>query len=121
MSESVRPESALPGEGETDQQIYQRIAAQSDFVELRRRYLRFAVPATVTFMIWYIAYVVCNNWARDFLDIKVIGNVNIALVFGLLQFASTFAIAITYAWHANRRFDPLADKLNSQFDTEVAR
>ena len=36
----------------------------SDFVELRRRYLSFAFPATIAFMAWYILYIVCNNWAR---------------------------------------------------------
>ena len=41
-------------------------------------------------MVWYITYIICNNWARDFMDTQVVGNINVALVFGLLQFVSTF-------------------------------
>jgi len=43
--------------------------------------------------------------------IKVFGNVNVALVFGLLQFVSTFGIALAYGRFANRRLDPLAQEL----------
>jgi uncharacterized membrane protein (DUF485 family) len=104
-----------------DHQVYAALAARSDFVELRRRYLRFAVPATIAFMVWYITYVIFNNWARGFMDTPVVGNINVAVVFGLLQFASTFAIAAIYARHAGRALDPLADKLNDDFNAETGR
>src|SRR3712207_9423707 len=94
----------------TEHEAYERIAGESDFADLRRRYRRFAFPATVAFMVWYITYVVCNNWARDFMDTRVIGNINIAVVFGLLQFASTFVIAYLYERYSSKRLDPLADK-----------
>ena len=96
-------------------------AQESGFVELRRRYLNFAFPATIAFMAWYILYVVCNNWARDFMNTEVIGNINVALVWGLLQFVSTFAIAYFYARHAKKSLDPLASKLRDEFDRETGR
>ncbi len=99
---------------------YERIHASDDFRELRRRYLRFAFPMTVAFMVWYLLYVVASNWAGGFMDTKVIGNVNVALVFGLLQFASTFLIASLYARHANRKLDPLAARLRDDYN-EVER
>ena len=102
-------------------EVYNRIAQESDFVELRRRYLSFAFPATIAFMAWYILYIVCNNWARNFMNIEVIGNINVALVFGLLQFVSTFAIAYFYARHASKSLDPLASKLRDEFDLEVGQ
>jgi uncharacterized membrane protein (DUF485 family) len=107
--------------GPTDQEVYQRIAGEGDFAELRSRYRRFAFPAAIGFMVWYITYVVCNNWARDFMDTRVIGNVNIALVFGLLQFLSTFLIAFFYARHADKALDPLATKLRNEFESEHRR
>ncbi|HVD78925.1 MAG TPA: DUF485 domain-containing protein, partial [Propionibacteriaceae bacterium] len=61
-----------------DHELYNTIAQESDFVELRRRYRSFALPATIAFMAWYLLYVICNNWARDFMDTKVVGNINIA-------------------------------------------
>ena len=104
-----------------DHEVYNRMARETDFVELRRRYGSFAFPATIAFMAWYILYVICANWARGFMDIKVFGNINIALVWGLLQFVSTFAIAYFYARHAKRSLDPLASKLREEFEQETGR
>jgi uncharacterized membrane protein (DUF485 family) len=104
-----------------DHEVYNTIAQESDFIELRRRYGSFAFPATIAFMAWYILYVVCNNWARDFMNIEVLPNINIALVWGLLQFVSTFAIAYFYARHARKSLDPLATKLRDEFDRETGR
>lgn len=102
-------------------EVYNRIAGESDFVELRRRYLSFAFPATIAFMAWYILYIVCNNWARDFMNTQVIGNINIALIFGLLQFVSTFLIAYLYSRYSTKNLDPLATKLQDEFESETGR
>jgi len=100
---------------------YQRINATDDFAELKSSYLRFVVPLTIAFMVWYLLYVFASNWAPDFMAIKVVGNINIALVFGLLQFATTFGIAIWYARFAARRMDPIADRLREQYEREIER
>jgi uncharacterized membrane protein (DUF485 family) len=105
----------------SEHEVYDRIAGEGDFVELRRRYRRFAFPATVAFMVWYITYVICNNWARDFMDTQVVGNINVALVFGLLQFVSTFVIAYLYARYSTKNLDPLADQLRNEFESETGR
>jgi uncharacterized membrane protein (DUF485 family) len=55
------------------------------------------------------------------MDTKVVGNINIALVWGLLQFVSTFTIAYFYARHAKRSQDPLASKLRDEFEQETGR
>lgn len=100
---------------------YAALAERPEFVELRRRYLRFVVPATITFMAWYVLYVAANNWARGFMNLQVVGNVNVAVVFGLLQFASTFGIAVLYARYSTRRLDPLATRLNEEFEAVDGR
>lgn len=100
---------------------YADIAEREDFVDLKRRYRRFAFPATVAFMVWYITYVCFNNWARDFMDIRVVGNVNVAVVFGLLQFASTFLIAFLYARYSGRQLDPLARRLRATYEDDLQR
>ncbi len=38
-----------------------------------------------------------SMWAHDFMSIKLVGNINVALVFGLSQFVTTFVIAWLYA------------------------
>ena len=121
------PDRSTPIYGEADRlpahdhELYNTIAQESDFVELRRRYRSFALPATIAFMAWYILYIVCNNWARNFMNIEVLPNINVALVWGLLQFVSTFAIAYFYARHASKSLDPLASKLRDEFELEVGQ
>jgi uncharacterized membrane protein (DUF485 family) len=96
--------------------VYERMHATDDFAELRRRYRRFAFPWTVAFLVWYLTYVLMSSWATDFMNIQLFGNINVALVFGLLQFVTTFLIAWLYAKHSNKHLDPLARKLTSEFD-----
>ena len=43
-----------------------------------------------------------SNYAHDFMSRSVVGNVHVGLVFGLLQFVSTFIITMVYARWADR-------------------
>lgn len=101
-----------------EHEAYQRIRASDDFAELRKSYHGFVIPMTVAFMVWYLLYVFASNWATDFMNIKVFGNINVALVFGLLQFVSTFVIAWLYSRHSDNALDPLSQKLKAEFDEE---
>jgi uncharacterized membrane protein (DUF485 family) len=103
----------------TQHSVYERVHASAEFQDLRKRYRGFAIPATVAFMVWYLLFVFMSNWAPGIMSIKVFGNINVALVFGLLQFVSTFGIAWLYARHANKSLDPLASKLNREYDEGV--
>jgi uncharacterized membrane protein (DUF485 family) len=47
---------------------------------------------------------------------KVVGNINIGLILGLLQFVSTFVITMTYARWADRTFDPAAESLRDHIE-----
>lgn len=111
------PSSASPRN--TD--VYEDLHASDDFQNLRKRYRAFAIPWTVAFFVWYMLYVICSNWAPGFMSTKVVGNINIALIFGILQFVSTFAIAYFYARHADKELDPLAGRLEARYDAEVGR
>jgi uncharacterized membrane protein (DUF485 family) len=105
-----------PSSTERHDPVYDELHASEDFVELRRRYLRFVIPATVVFLAWYLLYVVMSNWATDFMNQKIYGNINVALVFGLLQFATTFLIAWLYAGYMNRNVDPAARDVEARFN-----
>jgi uncharacterized membrane protein (DUF485 family) len=101
--------------------VYDRMHESLDFTELRRRYQRFVFPATFAFFTWYLLYVVMSMWAPDFMGTELVGNINVALVFGLLQFVTTFLISYLYASYSNREIDPLARQLERQYDDELAR
>src|SRR5690606_14253638 len=81
--------------------VYRDIHSSPEFQLLRRKYRAFVIPATVAFLAWYLLYVVLSNWASGFMSIRIVGNINVALVLGLLQFVSTFAIAWHYARYAD--------------------
>ncbi len=102
-------------------EAYQRISQSDDFAELKRNYVRFAFPMTVAFMVWYLTYVICSGWATGFMETRVYGNINVALVFGLLQFLTTFGIAFLYSRHAAAKLDPIAARLQAQYDEEDPR
>jgi uncharacterized membrane protein (DUF485 family) len=95
--------------------VYDELHASPEFAELRRRYRSFVFPATIAFLSWYLLYVVLSNWGGDFMSQKVVGNINVALVFGLLQFVTTFAIAWLYSRYSTSRLDPLARTLDERF------
>jgi uncharacterized membrane protein (DUF485 family) len=99
--------------------VYEELHRTSEFQDLRRRYRSFAIPWTIVFLSWYLLYVIASGWAHDFMSTKVVGNINIALIFGLLQFVSTFGIAWLYSRHATNELDPLAATLQSRYEQEV--
>ena len=95
-------------------EAYTRMESDPRFVELRRRFRNFVFPMTVAFLAWYLLYVLLSAYARGFMDTKVVGHLNVAFFFGLLQFVSTFAIAWAYSKYANSRLDPLAKELHDE-------
>lgn len=99
--------------------IYDRLHETSEFTELRRRYRGFVIPATVAFLAWYLLYVVMSNWAGDFMATKVVGNINVALIFGLLQFVTTFGLAWLYSRFSNAKLDPLARELEQAYTAQA--
>jgi uncharacterized membrane protein (DUF485 family) len=102
---------APPGEGR-----YRSVQGSDEFGALRKAFRSFVFPTTVAFLVWYGLYVVLSAYARGFMSTKVVGHINVALVFGLLQFVSTFLIAWLYTRWADRRLDPSADRLRAEIE-----
>jgi uncharacterized membrane protein (DUF485 family) len=73
-------------------------------------------PMTGLFLAWYFLYVLLADYAKDFMSHKVFGNVNVALLIGLGQFASTFIITTIYARWADRQLDPAAERMRKQLE-----
>ena len=112
-SSETRPGSSLSPDRPTAD-AYTRMEADPRFIELRRRYRSFAFPTTVAFLAWYLLYVLLSAYARGFMDAKVVGHLNVAFFFGILQFVSTFLIAWAYSRFANKRIDPVARELRGE-------
>jgi uncharacterized membrane protein (DUF485 family) len=71
---------------------------------------------TALFLGWYLLYVLMASYAPSFMAIKLVGNINVGLVFGLLQFVSTFLITFLYVRFADRKLDPLASQLREDIE-----
>ena len=82
------------------------IHGSTEFVELRRRFRRFAFPMSALFFLWYMGYVLLAAYARTFMSHRLFGSVNVGLALGLLQFVSTLAITAGYLRYARKRLDP---------------
>ena len=93
---------------------YRTVQESEEFGRLRHNVRSFVFPMTVAFFLWYALYVLLSAYARGFMSAKIVGNINVALIFGLLQFVSTFLIAWYYSRYAARKIDPLAEKIHGE-------
>lgn len=111
MSSSPHPDVA--DNGHLD---FQAVQSTPQFQELRRTHRSFVFPFTVVFLVWYFLYVILAAYFPEFMSIKVIGNINLGILIGLLQFVSTFVITGLYVSFANRRLDPKATAIREELE-----
>lgn len=102
-----------------NEKVWVETQASSEFQALKKSYRRFAFPLTIGFLVWYFTYVILTAFARDFIAIKLFGNVNLALMLGLLQFASTFLIMWLYERHSSRKLDAPGEALRNKIEKEL--
>ena len=100
-----------------DPQTYIEVQQSPEFQGLRKALRGFVFPMTVAFILWYALYVVMSAYARDFMGKVLFANVNVALVFGLLQFVTTFVIAWRYSRYAGKHVDPIADQIKADLES----
>jgi uncharacterized membrane protein (DUF485 family) len=98
--------SEAPPDTPKDRPDFTAIHGSAEFVELRRRFRVFVFSMSALFFVWYVGYVLLAAYARGFMSHRLIGSVNVGLVLGLLQFASTIAITNGYRRYARTRLDP---------------
>ena len=97
----------------TSAEKYRTVQQSEEFGRLRHVVRSFVFPMTAAFFLWYALYVLLSAYARGFMSTKIVGNINVALILGLLQFVSTFLIAWYYSRYAAQKIDPLADKIRA--------
>jgi uncharacterized membrane protein (DUF485 family) len=89
--------------GETDWDI---VANNDEFKALMAAKVRFVVPMTIFFIVYYFALPVLVGYAPEFMSTPVLGPVNIAYLFALSQFFMAWGIAWLYLRKA-ARFDQM--------------
>lgn len=103
------------------ERVWTDTQASPEFQELKRKYRGFAFPLTVAFLVWYFLYVVLTAFAREWMSTKVFGNINIAFIWGVLQFVTTFLIMWLYERHSTHSLDGPSDALRDKVDAELAK
>ncbi|AXE25838.1 DUF485 domain-containing protein [Streptomyces globosus] len=96
---------------------FEAVQQSPEFAALRSSHRSFAFPLTAAFVAWYLLYVLLSNYAGGLMGTRLFGNVNVALVLGLGQFATTFLIAWLYARHAAAKLDPKADAIKARMES----
>jgi uncharacterized membrane protein (DUF485 family) len=85
----------------------------------RRLHKRFATSSVVIVTIFfgcYGTYVAMSAFARNVMEHPLVGNINLGLVLGLLQFVSTFLIAWLRGRYSRAALDPLAERLRTEIE-----
>jgi uncharacterized membrane protein (DUF485 family) len=76
------------------------------FGDVRRRLRRFVFTMTVVFLAWYLLFILLSAFAPGLMSVPVLGAINLGLLLGLSQFATTLLIVAAYRHFARTRIDP---------------
>ena len=90
---------------------WQRIERSDEFQELVKRRRSFVVPATIFFLVYYMAFIIVAGYAPDFMGESVYEGLTVGYCYALTQFLMVFVLGIWYLRKSENEFDPLADKV----------
>jgi uncharacterized membrane protein (DUF485 family) len=85
---------------------WSQLEAEPQFRELVAAKRRFILPATVFFIVYYFALPILVGYYPGLMDRDVVGNINLAYLFALSQFAMAWVVMWLYVRRA-RHFDAL--------------
>jgi len=86
---------------------YERIEQDPGFRALIAEKVRFILPATIFFLVYYFALPVLVGYFPGLMETKVIGDINLAYLFALSQFVMAWAVMYMYVRRA-KVFDRMA-------------
>ncbi|HKQ99138.1 MAG TPA: DUF485 domain-containing protein [Pyrinomonadaceae bacterium] len=111
----VKPQHERTADEDADVVNWSKVAASVGFRELVKAKLRFIIPATVFFIVYYFALPLLVGYAPGLMNAKVWGSINVAYLFALSQFFMAWVIALLYVRAASRH-DRMARKIVSDLD-----
>ncbi|MEJ7711934.1 MAG: DUF485 domain-containing protein [Pyrinomonadaceae bacterium] len=105
---------------ERDAADWERIAASATFRALIKSKLKFIVPATIFFTVYYFALPLLVGYAPELMGRRVFGVINIAYLFALSQFFVAWLIAALYVRIASR-WDKMAAEIVSNVTNSIRK
>ena len=101
---------------------WEGIERSEEFRELVHKRRSFVVPATIFFLVYYMAFILLCGYAPDFMGSSVYEGLTVGYCLALTQFVMVFVLGAWYLRKADREFDPLADRvLKSAADAQQLR
>ena len=113
LGRQTKPAHELTAAEDSDPVDWNRVTQMDEFRAMVRAKLRFIVPATLFFIIYYFALPVLVGYAPAFMSRRVVGVVNIAYLFALSQFFMAWIIAALYI-RAAAKFDRMEHHVIAQ-------
>ncbi len=95
------------------QEEWDRIACSPDFRNLLRAKVRYILPATCFFLIYYFLLPILVGYAPHMMSTPILGPLNGAYLFALSQFFMSWIVMLLYM-RAAARFDRQAAKIVAQ-------
>lgn len=109
LGRAHKPEHELTADEDVDVADWHHVAGDPQFRALLTAKLRFIVPATIFFIVYYFTLPILVGYFPRFMARKVFGPINLAYLFALSQFFMAWLIAALYIRKA------------MQFDRMIAR
>ncbi len=106
----TKPAHELTADEDRDLVEWHRVTQMPEFKGMLKAKLRFIIPATLFFVVYYFALPVLVGYAPELMAKKVFGVVNIAYLFALSQFFMAWIIAALYL-RAASRFDKMEQRI----------
>jgi uncharacterized membrane protein (DUF485 family) len=99
---------------------FEQMQRSPEFRALRTRWRRYIFTMSALFLAWFLVYVLLADFAPGLVNTHLGGtNLTVGLLLGLLQFVSTFVIAVAYAKFAERNLDPTAAELRARVEEKL--
>jgi uncharacterized membrane protein (DUF485 family) len=111
-----RGDVAMADQGPSSEDVahWEGLEQTEEFKQLVRARVRFVLPATIFFLVYYFLLPLGNGLAPEFMRTNVVGHINIAYLFALSQFVMAWLLAFLYIRQANNVFDRLAEKVRQR-------
>ena len=114
----AKPPHELTAAEDSNPVDWSRVTRMPEFRAMVRAKLRFIIPATLFFVVYYFALPVLVGYAPGLMSKRVIGVVNIAYLFALSQFFMAWIIAALYL-RAAAKFDKMEHKVIVKAESEL--
>jgi uncharacterized membrane protein (DUF485 family) len=106
----TKPHHEMTADEDKDPVEWRQVTQMPEFKLMLKAKMRFIVPATLFFVVYYFLLPVLVGYAPGLMARKVFGVVNIAYLFALSQFFMAWIIAALYL-RAASRFDKMEQRV----------